>query len=488
MKKLLITLFVTTALSSLIAQVERERDVIYQKSEGVALTMDVYKPVNPNGAAIVKIVSGGWKSSHSRLNEQFAKPYIDHGYTVFAVVHGSQPRYKVRDIMDFMHRSVRFIRVNSDRWGIDPQKIGVTGSSAGGHLSLILATKGGFGDPNAKDPVDRASSAVQAAAVFYPPTDYLNWAEFGDIAVGVGKQERWKPAFGPESDTAEGRAVLGRAMSSIYHIGKDTPPVLIVHGDADEVVPLFQSKSFQEVAHEKGVVTEIVIKPGAGHGWKDKIADEQQFVTWFDRYLLGVSPPVDTIVKEEIIPAKPPRPLHQEAPVYPQELREAGTAGTVVLEVVVKSDGSVGETSVLESDHPAFSTAAVEAVSKWRFQPGERNGKPVDTRIKIPIPFKFKKAVQRPDILTRPPQLVSRPAPVFPRKLRDAGVEGTVVLDIVIKSDGSTGNISVVSSDDPAFTEAAEQAVSRWRFNPGLQDGKPVDTRVRVPIPFKIRD
>ena len=166
MKKLLITLVIVTALTSLFAQVKRERDVIYQKSEGVALTMDVFQPANPNGAAIVKIVSGGWKSSHSQLNEQFAKPYIDHGYTVFAVVHGSQPRYKVREIMDFMHRAVRYIRLNSERWGIDPQKIGVTGSSAGGHLSLILATKGGVGDPNAKDPVDRASSAVQAAAVF----------------------------------------------------------------------------------------------------------------------------------------------------------------------------------------------------------------------------------------------------------------------------------------------------------------------------------
>lgn len=268
------------------ADVAWEKDIIYQKTEGVALTMDVFRPENPNGVGIVKIVSGGWKSSHARLRPQFAKPYTDHGYTVFAVVHGAQPRYKVRDIMGFMHRAVRYIRVNADRWDIDPERIGVTGSSAGGHLSLILATKGGPGDPEAKDPVDRASSAVQCAAVFYPPTDYRNWAEPGDMAVGIGKQERWKPAFGPEADTAEGREVLGRAMSSIYHVNKDTPPVFIIHGDSDPTVPLFQSESFQREARKHGVTVEILVKEGAAHGWPNKIADEAHFISWFDKYLL----------------------------------------------------------------------------------------------------------------------------------------------------------------------------------------------------------
>lgn len=287
MSKFISLLAVSLLTLTLAADVERERDVIYHKFEGVALTMDVFKPDKPNGAAIIKIVSGGWKSDHKRVNDNYSKPYTDHGYTVFAVVHGSQPRYKVRDIMGFMHRSVRFIRVNADRWGIDPDKIGVTGSSAGGHLSLILATKGGPGDPKAKDPVDRASNAVQAACVFYPPTDYMNWAEPGDMAVGIGKQLKWKPAFGPEADSAEGRQALGRAMSSIYHVSETTAPSFIIHGDADPVVPLFQATSFKAAAEAKSVPVELVVKKGAGHGWKDKADDEPQFVPWFNRYLLG---------------------------------------------------------------------------------------------------------------------------------------------------------------------------------------------------------
>lgn len=274
--KTLIVLFVALLLSSdcVHAQVVRERDVIYLRSEGVALTMDVFAPEKPNGVGIIKIVSGGWKSSHSKIKEGFSSPYTDHGYTVFAVVHGSQPRYQVRDIMEFMHRAVRFIRTNAARWDIDPDRIGVTGSSAGGHLSLVLATKGGPGDPKAKDPVERASSAVQAACVFYPPTDYLNWSGPGDDCVGVGKQERWQPAFGNESKTAETRQVLGRHMSSIYHICENTSPISIIHGDADPIVPMYQSQSFKSVAESKGVPIELVIKEGAKHGWPNKEADE----------------------------------------------------------------------------------------------------------------------------------------------------------------------------------------------------------------------
>lgn len=268
------------------AQVTRERDVIYLRTEGVAMTFDVFRPAKSNGIGIVKIVSGGWKSRHEKITDNFATPYTDHGYTVFAVMHGSQPRYQVRDIMTYMHRAIRFIRSNADRWSIDPDRIGVTGASAGGHLSLILATKGGPGDQKAKDPIDRASSAVQAAGVFFPPTDYLNWSGPGDDCVGVGKQERWQPAFGDESQTAASRQVLGRHMSSIYHISERTPPISIIHGDADPIVPLYQSESFMKIAQSKDVDIELTVRKGFKHGWPQKQKDEIQFVRWFDQHLL----------------------------------------------------------------------------------------------------------------------------------------------------------------------------------------------------------
>ncbi|GAB5559836.1 MAG: hypothetical protein SynsKO_14830 [Synoicihabitans sp.] len=286
MKKLLLTLILATFTAAVVsAKVTRERDVIYQYSEGVALTLEVFTPEKPNGLGIVSIVSGGWKSNHGKVKDNHGKLYTDAGYTVFAVVHGSQPRYQVRDVMGFLHRAVRFIRYNADRWDIDPNRIGVTGSSAGGHLSLILATKGAPGDPKSKDPVERTSSAVQAAAVFYPPVDYLNWRHAGDDAVGVGPQSRWQPAFGPESKTAEGRQELGRAMSSYYHISETTAPTLIIHGDIDPIVPLYQAERFMEVAEAKGVPVKLIVKKGGKHNWPGRDKDEVAFLDWFNQQL-----------------------------------------------------------------------------------------------------------------------------------------------------------------------------------------------------------
>ena len=110
-------------------------------------------------------------------------------------------------------RAVRFIRANASKYGVDPEKLGITGGSAGGHLSLMVATRGGPGLPAATDPVDRESSAVHAVACYYPPTDFPELVPRRRVAVGVGELSRLSAAFGPEAATPEGRARLGRAIS-----------------------------------------------------------------------------------------------------------------------------------------------------------------------------------------------------------------------------------------------------------------------------------
>jgi protein TonB len=87
--------------------------------------------------------------------------------------------------------------------------------------------------------------------------------------------------------------------------------------------------------------------------------------------------------------------------------------------------------------------------------------------------------------LTQAPRPISRPSPTYPPELRRAGISGTVILMFVVRSDGTTSNITVQKSDNPAFEEPAIRAVRKWRFEPGEKDGKAVNTRVRLPIPFK---
>jgi acetyl esterase/lipase len=160
----------------------RTRDVVYGRKAGLALTMDVFAPKEKaNGLGVIWVVSGGWRSRPENIRPEFYDEFLKRGYTVFAVVHGSQPKFTIPEILDDVHRAVRFIRYHARDYHIDPDRIGISGTSAGGHLSLMLGTAGTAGDPKARDPVERVSSRVQAVACFFPPTDFLNWGQPGFV-------------------------------------------------------------------------------------------------------------------------------------------------------------------------------------------------------------------------------------------------------------------------------------------------------------------
>jgi acetyl esterase/lipase len=282
-------LIIVSAHAETVPEFKRTEDVIYGRKFGVALTLDVIEPIkNRNGYGIIVMVSGGWLSSHDAVNPQLYAAFLERGYTVFAVVHGSQPKFIITEITPDIHRAVRFIRSNAGKWGVNAEKFGITGGSAGGHLSLTMATQGAPGKPDAKDPIDRANSAVQAVACFFPPTDFLNYGAPGEDAVGVGVLEGFKAAFGPRSDTPESRQQLGKEISPIYFINAQLPPTLIIHGDADKLVPIQQAQSFVKRATEAGATAKLIVKPAAAHGWADLQSDMVLFADWFDEHLRGV--------------------------------------------------------------------------------------------------------------------------------------------------------------------------------------------------------
>ncbi len=267
---------------------QRTEDVIYARKFGTALTLDVFQPAKPNGCGVIAIISGGFFSSHEAINPKALQPYLERGYTVFAVVHGSQPRFIIPEIMQDVQRATRFIRFNAAKWGVNPEKLGVTGGSAGGHLSLILGTQGGPGKPDAKDPVDRESSAVAAVACFFPPTDFSNWGRAGDDGVGYGTTEKFQPAFGPRSLTPEGRATLSKEISPIHFVHPNMPPVLIIHGDADKLVPIYQAQIFEKRMKEVNSPFKLIVRAGKDHGWPGMEVDARVFADWFDEHLRGI--------------------------------------------------------------------------------------------------------------------------------------------------------------------------------------------------------
>jgi acetyl esterase/lipase len=288
----------TTLTSAEDAAFNRKEDVIYGRKYGTALTMDVFTPkANAKGIGVVFVVSGGFFSSHEAISPSFVRPFTDRGFTVFAVVHGSQPRFTVPEIIQDMNRAVRFIRHHARDYGIDPDRIGVYGGSAGGHLSLMLGMAGAKGDPNAKDSVDRVSSRVQAVACFFPATDFLNFGKPGkEMIHATDHQPPFRAAFDyreldkqsmlwlPITDDQRLRDIT-RQISPISHVSPDDPPTLIVHGDVDTLVPLQQSEVIVDKLKKTGVEVKLVVKKGAGHGWAGLDKDLEQFAGWFEQHL-----------------------------------------------------------------------------------------------------------------------------------------------------------------------------------------------------------
>jgi acetyl esterase/lipase len=234
------------------------------------------------------MISGGFFSDHNGINPVYFQPYLDRGYTVFAVVHGSQPRYIIPDIEQDIHRAIRFVRHNASRWGVATNEFGITGISSGGYLSLTIGTQGGVGKPDAKDPVDRESSAVEAVACFCPPTDFIDISKPGEDWMDFQPARQYEPAFGPMSATRESRLKLGREISPIYFVTSNMPPTLVMHGDADPLVPFYQARIFEQKCKDVGAPCKLIVKPGAGHGWPGMVTDMTVFADWFDQHLLGI--------------------------------------------------------------------------------------------------------------------------------------------------------------------------------------------------------
>lgn len=260
--------------------------VTYAERNGKPLTIQIHQPEQPNGLGVLVMLSGKWKSSPEKYRPWLAAPLLRQGFTVFAVAHLSQPEASVQETVADVQRAVRHVRHHAARYGIDPDRLAVTGGSSGGHLSLMLATCGGPGDPDAPDPVDREPSTVQAVAVFFPVTDLLNLGASTENDGSGGPPKHFKKSFGPGAeDVRKWRAGIGREVSPIELIGERLPPVLIAHGDADTLVPIDQSLRFQERARALGHEVSLLVRPGARHGWLTMLWDLRTFSQWLEERL-----------------------------------------------------------------------------------------------------------------------------------------------------------------------------------------------------------
>ena len=280
----------------------QEVDHVYATIDGKDFYMDVFVPTGENrhefykpndngkGLAIIDIISGGWSSARARLDEhkgfQVFGIFCARGYTVFAVRPGTRGEYPVSDMPGHVKGAIRYIKANADKYGIDPDRIGLMGASAGGHLALMTTLTAEPGDPGAEDPLLRHGTDVAATGVFFPPTDFLNWegkdhAEVGEL-IGDGLFPHDYAQRSQEEFLDEARKV-----SPIQHVKKVRAPFLFIHGDADPVVPLSQSEIMIEALEKAGNEAGLIVKKGGAHPWITMPEEILKLADWFDAQLAG---------------------------------------------------------------------------------------------------------------------------------------------------------------------------------------------------------
>ncbi|MBI2433385.1 MAG: alpha/beta hydrolase [Candidatus Hydrogenedentes bacterium] len=276
-------------IDSLIVPYTVVEDVVYGQKEGMGLTLDVLQPEqHRKGIGIIIVSSGSWKSHKSNIAEEVAEFRRDHwgmgllhgGFTVFVVRHGSGPRFQVPEMVEDVRRSVRFVRMKAEDYGVDPKHLGITSGSSGGHLALMVGLTGDDGHPESKDPVERVSCKVQSIVAWFPPADLINWgAPDGYKVIQQVRPGLFQEIFGTITDLP----VQLKSISPIYFVTPDDPPLLLIHGDKDQTVPVQQSEILKARYEEAGLPVKLIIQPGGAHTYWDGIEQQYEDVAqWFD--------------------------------------------------------------------------------------------------------------------------------------------------------------------------------------------------------------
>ena len=283
----------------------QHENIVYAETDGIGLVMDIFTPKsNANGLGIVDIASGAWSSDRGKINDhkqaQMFKIFCERGYTVFAVRPGSSSKFTVPEMLKNLKQGIRWVKAHSDEYKIDPEKLAITGASAGGHLSSLAVVTAEDGNPSAKNPLDRFDTRVKCAAVFFPPTDFLYWGgkkmdlteAKGPVAQMLAKLLFSTPIAEKKAEEIEAAV---KSISPLHQVTGKEPPFLFVHGDADFVVPLQQSQTMVEVLTKNGVSAELIIKKGGGHPWLTIHEEVGVAADWIDKQLGNPSAKTDEV-------------------------------------------------------------------------------------------------------------------------------------------------------------------------------------------------
>lgn len=247
-------------------------------------TLEVFhaKGENRTGAAVVICPGGGYRVlADGHEGTDVANWLNDHGITAIILRYRMFP-YRHPIPMQDVQRAMRTVRANAARWAIDPQRIGVLGFSAGGHLASTATVHHAQADTDATDPVERVSSRPDFSVLIYPVISMREGVTHGGSRINL---------LGPEPDDA-----LVTLMSNDEQVDQSTPPTLLVHSKDDRAVPIANSELFLKAMGKHDVAGKLIIFETGGHGYglgrgegHETSAWPKQCIAWFES--IGVMEP-----------------------------------------------------------------------------------------------------------------------------------------------------------------------------------------------------
>ena len=278
---------VAVAQQKLPAGVEAHRDLAYGPHKE-RNTLDVFTPKSDKPTPLIIWIHGGAWQAGSKNGGNPAMRFLEKGYAVASINYRlSQHAIFPAQIQD-CKAAVRFLRAIAKKFNLNPDAFGAWGSSAGGHLVALLGTSGDVKELEGEVGEHKGvSSRVQAVCDFFGPTDLTKMAEQEKVK---GKIDHDSPNS-PESKLVGGPIQQNKDKAAkanpITFVTKDDPPVLMLHGDADPLVPLGQSEILLEALKKAGVEAELVVIKGNGHGGPGFGTPEMQdkIAKFFDMHL-----------------------------------------------------------------------------------------------------------------------------------------------------------------------------------------------------------
>lgn len=209
------------------------------------------RPGKATGAAFVVCPGGGYQHLAEHEGKGYALWLADHGIAAFVLKYRLGPEYHHPAMLEDAARAIRTVRANAAAWKIDPNRIGIIGSSAGGHLASTLLTHFDAGNTNAADVIERQSSRPDLGILCYAVITMGKFTHQGSKKNLLGANPP------PE---------LIHALSNELNVKKDTPPCFIWATDEDKTVPVENSMMFAESLRAKGIPFELHIYEKGPHG------------------------------------------------------------------------------------------------------------------------------------------------------------------------------------------------------------------------------